>query len=337
MVGNVPPAGRAWGAWENRFMRLLVLGGTGFVGRHIVEGALARGDEVTLFNRGRTAPELFPGVELLRGDRAGDLRALDGAGPWDAAIDVTGYRPEEVAASSRRLADRVERLTFISTISVYDDGSQPGVDESAALAPLTGGGGSEDYGALKALCEREAEAALPGRTLIVRPGIVAGPHDLSNRFSWWVARCARGGRVLAPGAPERPVQLIDARDLADFVLAMTAAGETGVFNAVGEEMSWGEMLDATCRTAAAGAGAELCWVPDAALLAAGLDEDELPLWIAASDADNAGFMQVDGARARAAGLRHRPIDQTAADTLAALRPEDGPGLDPALEARLIAG
>jgi len=312
-----------------------VLGGTGFVGRHVVERALARGDEVTLFNRGRTAPGLFPGVELLRGDRAGDLRALDGAGPWDAAIDVTGYRPEEVAASSRRLAARVQRLTFISTISVYDDGSRPGMDETGALAPLTSGGGGEHYGALKALCEREAESALPGRTLIIRPGIVAGPHDRSNRFSWWVARCARGGRVLAPGAPERPVQLIDARDLAAFVHDMTAAGETGVFNAVGDELSWGELLDATCRAAAA--GAELCWVPDSALLAAGLDEGELPLWIAASDADNAGFMQVDGTRARAAGLRHRPIAQTAADTLAALRPEDGPGLDPALEARLSAG
>jgi 2'-hydroxyisoflavone reductase len=149
-------------------------------------------------------------VQLLRDDRAGDLRALDGAGPWDAAIDVTGYRPEEVATSSRRLADRVQRLTFISTISVYDDASRPGVDESGALAPLTGAGGWEDYGALKALCEREAAAALPGRTLIVRPGIVAGPHDPTNPFSWWVARCAQGGRVLAPGAPERPLQLIDA-------------------------------------------------------------------------------------------------------------------------------
>jgi 2'-hydroxyisoflavone reductase len=315
-------------------MRLLVLGGTGFVGRHIVEAALARGDEVTLFNRGRTAPGLFPGVALVRGDRAGDLRALDAAGPWDAAIDVTGYRPEEVAASSRRLAGRVQRLTFISTISVYDDVARGGVDESGALAPLTGAGGWADYGALKVLCEQAAEAALPGRTLIVRPGIVAGPHDPTNRFSWWVARCARGGRVLAPGAPERPLQLIDARDLAAFVLDMTAAGATGVFNAVGAELTFGEMLGACCAAAPA---AELCWVPDAALLAAGLDEDQLPLWIAEADADNAGLMRIDGARARAAGLRHRPLAQTAADTLAALRPEDGPGLNPALEARLIAG
>jgi 2'-hydroxyisoflavone reductase len=315
-------------------MRLLVLGGTGFVGRHIVECALARGEDVTLFNRGRSAPGLFDGVTLLRGDRAGDLRALAGAGPWDAAIDVTGYRPEEVAASSRLLADRVQRLTFISTISVYDDPSAGGVTEDAPLAALTGGGGWEDYGALKVLCEQAVHAALPDRALIVRPGIVAGPHDPTNRFSWWVARFARGGRVLVPGAPERPLQLIDARDLAAFVLDMTAEGATGTYNAVGADLSWGDLVGACC---AAAPGAEAVWVPDERLLAAGLDDAQLPLWIEASDRANAGFMRIDGTRAVAAGLRHRPLAQTARDTLAALRPEDGPGLDPALEARIIAG
>ena len=250
-------------------MRLLVLGGTGFVGRHIVELALERGDELTLFNRGRSAPELFPQAELLRGDRGGDLRALARSGPWDAAIDVTGYGPEEVSASSRLLAARVERLTFISTVSVYADVSRPGVGEDAPLAPPSGDGGWIDYGPLKALCEQEVHAAMPGRSLIVRPGIVAGPHDPTNRFSWWVARCARGGRFLAPGAPQRPMQLIDARALAAFVLDLTSAGATGTYNAVG------------------------------------------------------------------ADLRHRPIAQTARDTPAALRPDDGPGLDAALEARLI--
>jgi 2'-hydroxyisoflavone reductase len=313
-------------------MRLLVLGGTGFVGRHIVECALARGDEVTLFNRGRTAPGLFGDVELLRGDRAGDLGALRDGRPWEAAIDVTGYRPGEVAASSQLLAGRVEQLTFISTISVYRDLSRPGVDETAPLAPPPGRGGWEDYGALKALCEQAVRAALPGRALTVRPGIVAGPHDPTNRFSWWVARLARGGRVLAPGAPDRPLQLVDARDLAAFVLATTAARVTGVYNAAGpSDLTWGAMLDACAR----GTGAELVWVPDASLLAAGIDESQLPLWIAASSADSAGFMRVDSSRAVAAGLRHRPIAETARDTLAALRPEDGPGLEPALEARLV--
>jgi 2'-hydroxyisoflavone reductase len=315
-------------------MRLLVLGGTGFVGRHIVECALARGDEVTLFNRGRTAPGLFRDVEMLRGDRAGDLRALRDGGPWEAAIDVTGYRPDEVAASSGLLAGRVERLTFISTISVYRDLSRPGADETAPLALPPGDGDWEDYGALKALCERAVQDALPGRALTVRPGIIAGPHDPTNRFSWWVARLARGGRVLAPGAPERPLQLLDARDLAAFVLATTAARVTGVYNAAGSsDLTWGTMLDACAR----GTDAELVWVPDDALRAAGLDESQLPLWIAASSTDSAGFMRVDSTRAVAAGLRYRPIAETARDTLAALRPDDGPGLAPALEARLVGG
>jgi 2'-hydroxyisoflavone reductase len=311
-------------------MRLLVLGGTGFVGRHIVERALARGDDVTLFNRGRSAPGLFAAATLLRGDRAGDLRALHGGGPWDAAIDVTGYRPEEVAASSRLLAERAGQLTFISTVSVYDDVSRPGVDETARLAPVTGRGGWADYGALKALCEDAVHAALPGRALIVRPGIVAGPHDPTNRFSAWVARCARGGRMLAPGAPDRPLQLIDARDLAAFVLDMTTARATGVYNAVGSaELTWGAMLAACAR----GTGAEPVWVPDASLLRAGIGEQQLPLWIAASDAANAGLMRIDGGRAVAAGLHHRPIAETARDTRATLRPEDG--LDPSLEARVL--
>ena len=313
-------------------MRLLVLGGTGFVGRHIVECALARGDDVTLFNRGRSAPRLFAEAEQLRGDRAGDLRALAGAGPWDAAIDVTGYHPEHVRASSRLLADRVQRLTFISTISVYDD-PRPGTDEDAPLAALVATGGGEDYGPLKVLCEQEVHAELPGRALVVRPGIVAGPHDPTNRFSWWVARGARGGRVLAPGSPQRPLQLIDARDLAAFVVDLTAAGATGAYNAVGEDLTWGRMLAACC---ALGPDAAPVWVPDATLLAAGLDDAQLPLWIPARDPAGAGFMRIDGTRARAAGLRHRPIEQTARDTQAALRREDGPGLDPALEARLIA-
>ncbi|HEV2775791.1 MAG TPA: NAD-dependent epimerase/dehydratase family protein [Solirubrobacteraceae bacterium] len=314
-------------------MRLLVLGGTGFVGRHIAELALARGDEVTLFNRGRSAPRLFPDAELRRGDRGGDLSALAGDSSWDGAIDVTGYRPQEVDASSRLLAERVERLTFISTVSVYADVTRPGVAEDAPLAALAGTGGWEDYGALKALCEDAVRDALPARALIVRPCIVAGPHDPTNRFSWWVARCARGGRVPAPAPPERPIQLIDARDLAAFVLDMTGARATGTYNAVGEHLTWADMLAACC---AAAPGAAPVWVPEAELVAAGVDESQLPLWIPEADPVSAGFMRIDGTRAVAAGLRRRSLELTARDTRAALRPEDGPGLDPAVEARLIA-
>ena len=313
-------------------MRLLVLGGTGFVGRHIVEQAIARGGEVTLFNRGRTAPGLFPGAELLRGDRAGDLRSLREGGPWDAAIDVTGYHPEHVAASCAVLGGRVGHLTFISTISVYEDVSRPGVDEDAPLAALTGRGGVEDYGALKALCEAAVSDAFPGRALIVRPGIVAGPHDPTNRFSAWVERIARGGRVLAPGMPQRPIQLVDARDLAAFVVRMTAARSTRVFNAVGADLTWGDMF-AACT--AAGSDAEPVWVSDEQLRAAGIDDDALPLRVAADDLDNAGFMRISAARAVAAGLRRRPLEHTARDTRAALRPGDKLPLDPSLEARIV--
>ena len=306
-------------------MRLLVLGGTGFVGRHIVAHALERGDDVTLFNRGRTAPRLFADARLLRGDRAADLRALRGGGPWDAAIDVTGYHPQHVAASSRLLAERAAHLTFISTISVYADVSRPGVDEDAPVLPA---GEPPSYGRLKARCEEEALAQFGReRALVVRPGIVAGPHDPTNRFSAWVAHAAAGGRLLAPGEPVRPLQLIDPRDLAAFVVQLTAARATGVFNAVGAELTWGEML------VACGIG-DVAWVPDERVRAAGLDDEDLPLWIAADDAQALGFMRISGARAAAAGLRHRPLEQTARDVLATLRPQDG--LDPAVVQRLAA-
>ena len=306
-------------------MRLLVLGGTGFVGRHIVARALERGDDVTLFNRGRSAPGLFPDARLLRGDRAGDLRALRDGGPWDVAVDVTGYHPQHVAASSRLLSGRAAHLAFISTISVYDDLSRPGAGEDAPVIPR---GGPADYGGLKARCEEEALACFGGeRTLIVRPGIVAGPHDPTNRFSAWVARAARGGRLLAPGAPGRPIQLIDARDLAQFVVELPAVRATGTFNVVGEDLTWDEMLGA-CGSD------DVVWVPDERVRAAGLDDDDLPLWIAADDAESAGVMRVSASRALGAGLRRRPLAQTARDVRAALRPQDG--LGPDVERRLAA-
>ena len=237
-----------------------------------------------------------------------------------------------MAASSRLLTERVERLTFISTVSVYADASQPGIDEDASLATMTGAGGYADYGALKVLCEEAVHAALPGRALIIRPGIVAGPHDHSNRFTWWVARCARGGRVPAPAPPERPLQLIDARDLAAFILDLTAAGATGTYNAVGEDLTWADLLAACCGIGPApsrcGCPKPSCWPP-------GSTKRSFRCGSPTSDPDSVGFMRIDATRARAAGLRHRSLEQTARDTHAALHPEDGPGLEPALEARLI--
>ena len=321
-------------------MRLLVLGGTRFVGRHVVEAALARGDELTLFNRARSAPDLFEGIELLRGDRGGDLDALRRGGPWDAAIDLSGYELPHVAASSRALADRVEHLTFVSTIAVYAGCPAGGIDERAPLARFDGDG--ETYGPNKALCEQAVQATLPGRALVVRPGVIAGPHDPTNRFTWWVSRLARGGRVLAPGAPDRPVQIIDARDLAVWMLDMVTRRATGVFNAVGPQAPLTmEGLLRACRP-----DAELVWVTDEQLLAAGVQPgDGLPLWLPASDSRRVSLMRIDGSRAFGAGLRLRPLPETARDVLASLRIAGEPpesdrarratGLDPALEARLL--
>src|SRR6478672_8232941 len=220
-------------------MRLLVLGGTQFLGRHLVEVALREGDAVTIFHRGRTNPDLFAGqVERISGDRDGGLDALAG-GEWDAVVDTCGYVPRVVAASARALADRCGHYTFVSTESVYGDVGEPGLDESAPVAvlddPATEVVDGETYGGLKALCEEAAEAAMPGRVLNVRPGLIVGPHDPSDRFTYWPRRLARGGEVLAPGSAEGLVQVIDARDLAEWAVRMVEGGKTGVYNATGPE------------------------------------------------------------------------------------------------------
>ena len=189
-------------------MNLLILGGTVFLGRHLVEAALARGHAVTLFNRGQHNPDLFPEVERLRGDRDGDLQALEGR-RWDAVVDTCGYVPRVVRASAEMLAPNVDHYTFISSISVYADTSKPGIDEQAPVGtlddPTTEEVTGESYGPLKALCEQAAEAAMPGRVLNIRPGLIVGPHDPTDRFTYWVRRVAEGGEVLAPGNPHAPV------------------------------------------------------------------------------------------------------------------------------------
>src|SRR5689334_6482369 len=198
-------------------MKLLILGGTQFLGRHLIESAIARGHTVTLFNRGQTQPDLFPDIEKLRGDRGGDLASLRNR-RWDAVVDTCGYVSHNVGASAELLADAVGLYVFISSISVYSDFSRPGLDESALLSKLGAGatendGDSKTYGARKALCEEAVERYLPDRALIIRPGIIVGPHDPLDRFTYWVRRIAKGGEVLAPAPTSAPVQLIDARDL----------------------------------------------------------------------------------------------------------------------------
>ena len=328
-------------------MRLLLLGGTLFLGRHLVEAAGARGHHVTLFHRGRTNPRLFPDAEHLLGDRDGGLEAL-GGGRWDAVIDTSGYLPRVVRAAAERMAVAAAHYTFISSISVYAE-PQPGLDESGAVATIDSdhleGVIGESYGALKALCERVVESAFPGRALLVRPGLLVGPHDPTDRFTWWVRRIARGGEVLAPGDPGAQVQLIDARDLAAWVVAMVERGEAGVFNATGPpaRLTLGRALE-TCREVS-GSDARFTWIDEAFLLERGVQPwSELPLWVPRADA---AFLQVDCRRAWSAGLRFRALEQTARDTLEwdrdtplAGRPEKPgvsfpAGMDPEREAGLL--
>ncbi len=285
-------------------MRLLVLGGTEFLGRHLVEAALAAGHEVTTFTRGRTNPDLFPQVEALRGDRDGDLGALE-AGRWDAVVDTSGYVPRVVRASAELLHERVGLYCFVSSISVYA-GFSSGPDESSPVAPLEDESSEDvakDYGALKAACEQVVQEVYGDRALIVRPGLIVGPHDPTDRFTYWARRLARGGTILAPGPPERRVQFVDARDLAVWMLRMVEERRGGVFNATNEGVPFGELLQ----------GADVEWVPDEFLVEHGVGEwMELPLWIASPEFR--GLHEADVSRAVAAGLTFRPVAETVRDT-----------------------
>jgi 2'-hydroxyisoflavone reductase len=292
-------------------VRLLVLGGTVFLGRAVVEAALARGHEVTLFNRGRQNPELFPGVERLRGDRDRDLSALSGR-TWDAVVDPSGFTAEQVRATAELLAEAVDRYTFVSTIAVYPRFPERGMDETA---PLHEGSGS--YGADKARAEEAAEAAMPGRVLHVRAGLLVGPHDPTDRFTYWPRRVAAGGDVLAPGRPERPVQFVDARDVAEWIVSAAEGRLAGPFNVTGpaEPLTMAELVEA-CRRVS-GSDARFVWVDDSALLAAKVEPwSELPLWWPETEPDARGFLSIDVSRALAAGLAFRPLDETIRDTLA---------------------
>lgn len=306
-------------------MKILVLGGTRFLGRALVLAALGRGHDVTVLNRGITAPGQFPGVPRLVADRTGDLAVLAG-GRWDAVIDVAGYDPDVVCRSAQALAGAVGTYVFISTVSVYVDHSgvhredEPVLElaedlDSADLDPGTA------YGARKAAAERVVTRLHPEH-LIVRPGMIVGPGDGTDRFAYWPRRIARGGRVLAPGDPADPVQVIDVRDLATFVVHAVERGRVGVFNATGETLSMGALLEA-CVQAVPAAQASLAWVSTPRLLAAGVDMwMGVPMWIAAPGWEGAN--RVDTTRARSAGLVTRPLVATLRDTLAWDRARGGP-------------
>lgn len=299
-----------------RKLKLLILGGTAYLGPEIVDEALSRGHEMTLFNRGKTRPELFPDLEKLRGDRdAGDLEALKGR-KWDAVIDTSGYVPREVRQATDVLKDSVGQYVFISSVSAYATWGPPGMDERSPAATMDDPT-SEDvgryYGALKVLCENAAEEAMPGRATNIRPGLIVGPGDWTQRFNYWPCRVARGGEVLAPGKPEWFVQVIDVRDLAAFVVECIEKKHTGLYNADSPEgtLTMREMLGA-CKKAT-GSDASFTWVDDEFLEAQQVSAwQDLPAWIPPKD-EYSGFGQVSTAKARAAGLKNRPIVETARD------------------------
>ena len=301
-------------------MRILVLGGTGFIGPPEVEYMLARGHTVTLFNRGRTNANLFPGVEKLRGDRqAGDLDALRGR-EWDAVIDNPATVPRWVRESARLLKDAAEYYVHVSTVSVYSDDTIVGLTEDEGpvfeledptVEQVTG----ETYGGMKVLCEREAQRAFPGRAIIVRPGLIVGPGDPSDRFTYWPMRIAKGGEVLAPGDGTDPNQIIDARDLGEWIVRLVENGAAGVYNATGPSwrMSMAEMLYGI--RAVTDGRVKFTWVDWEFMqeheVSAWMD---MPTWFPFTP-EMQGLSTVDVSRAVAAGLTFRPLAVTARDTL----------------------
>lgn len=316
-------------------MDVLLLGGPLFLGRHLLDALLARDDRVTMLNRGKTNPELYPDVERLVGDRSSDVTALKGR-TWDAAIDTSAYFPGDVDRVADAVGDGIGHYTFVSTISVYADASTPGSDETAALATtddpdateVTG----ESYGPLKALAEAAAEKAMPGRVAVVRPGLIVGPNDPSDRFTYWVRRFDRGGDVLAPDRPDMAVQVIDVRDLAEWIVRLAETNTTGVFNATGPATPhrFDAVLDA-CRDAAR-TPARVVWVDESWLVEHQVGPwMELPLWLPAGTGYD-GLCSVDVTRAVDAGLTFRPLSDTCSATLTWDRTRDGAGMDGQLSA-----
>lgn len=325
-------------------MRILIIGGTRFLGRHLVEAALARSHEVTLFNRGKSNPDLFPQLETILGDREKDVDKLKGR-IWDAVIDVAGYFPRIVRLSAEVLEPNVSRYVFISSISVYDNFSKAGIDESdpvgkiedETVEEITG----ETYGPLKALCEKAVQELYGERALIVRPGLIVGPHDPTDRFTYWPVRVARGGDVLAPQKPEAAIQVIDVRDLSDFIIKLIQDNASGIYNATGPdyELTIGKLLDVSKQVT--GSDANFNWVSVEFLNQNKVEPwRDMPTWVP-DDEEGVGFSRVNVAKAIDAGLTFRPLQETVRDTLewAQARPADHTwraGLTAEREAQVLA-
>jgi 2'-hydroxyisoflavone reductase len=299
-------------------LRILILGGTGFIGPHQVRYALERGHEVTLFNRGRTNPHLFPEAERLRGDRDNDLEALKGR-EWDAVIDNSARLPRWVRDSAGLLKDAAGQYLFISTLSVYQGYPEPGMDETAPVRelddPTVEDVSGRTYGGLKVLCEREAEKAFPGRTTVLRPGLIVGPGDTTDRWTYWPVRIDRGGEVMAPGDPTFLVRYIDARDVSEWCIRLVEQNVSGVYNTVGprSHLSMAEMLYGI--RAAVSNEISFTWVS-----AEFLAEHEvrawshMPAWLPPLES-NRGYGSISRDRAIEKGLTFRPLAVTAAETL----------------------
>lgn len=326
-------------------MRLLILGGTVFLGRALTDAALAAGHDVTHLNRGRSGAD--PRVETIALDRESIPFTVAPVGrAWDAAIDTCGYLPQVVRRSAEALRDRVGRYAFISSISAYRSFERENFDEESPLYatpdPLPTERTPELYGALKAGCERVVAETFGERTLLVRPGLIVGPNDPTDRFTWWPWRAAQGGRFAAPGRAERRVQFIDARDIADWMVAMLARSASGTFHVTGPQapLTMGELVDA-CVQAAGVVPAQAVWIPDEFLRKQEIAPwSEMPLWLPEGDPAWQGFMAADVSRAVAHGLAFRPLEATVRDVLAWARARAGShdwkaGLPPARETALL--
>jgi 2'-hydroxyisoflavone reductase len=308
-------------------MRILILGGTHFLGRHLVEAALARNHEVSLFNRGKSNPDLFPQLETILGDRERDVDKLKGR-IWEAVIDVAGYQPRIVRLSAEVLRDNVSRYVFISSLSVYRDFKNVGMDESYPVGKLEDESieeiNGDTYGPLKALCEQTVRDLYGERALIIRPGLIVGPHDPTDRFTYWPVRIARGGDVLAPQKPEALIQVIDVRDLADFTMKLIEESASGTYNATGPNygLTLGRLLDVSKQIS--GSDANVQWASVEFLKQHKVEAwSDMPTWIP-DDEEGLGFSRIDISKAIAAGLKFRPLEETVRDTLdwAKARPAD---------------
>ena len=324
-------------------MKILIIGGTRFLGRHLVNAARVRGHTITLFNRGQSNPNIFLQVDKIQGDREKDLDLLTDE-YWDVVIDTCGYFPRIVRMSAEALKGKVENYVFISSISVYADFSKIGINESDPLAKMEDETNEENtpetYGPLKALCEKAVQDVFGIDSLIIRPGLIVGPHDPTDRFTYWPVRVARGGDVLVPDRPDVLTQIIDVRDLAKFIIGLIEENVSGIFNATGPDynLSFGRLLD-TCKLIG-NSDAKFKWAPPEFLnennVAAWSD---MPAWLP-DNGEDAGFARVDISKALNAGLKFHSLEETIHDTLewANSRPQDHEwkaGLKPEREKELL--